>query len=94
VACSGLRRGEHIERFAVCTTAAKISSVLKGVFSTVQKIVIEIVIDFSERAVLVLKKYEKKSIIERTRLFQWNRLHYAENRHSPSRFFSGSGWSS
>jgi len=51
--------------------------------------VIEIVIDFSERAVLILKKIWKKSVIGRTRLFQWNRFRYAENRHSPSGFFFG-----
>ena len=57
-------------------------------------------LNFSERAVLVTArsekfwlKSEKKSIIERTRLFLCNRFLCAENRQSgPSRFFSGSGW--
>ena len=40
--------------------------------------------------VLVLKNSawnRQKLVIERTRIFQCNRFHYAENRQSPSRFF-------
>ena len=58
------------ERYAIC----RLSVVCKRGCSTVQKIVIEIVIEIC---------------MEQTRLFQWNRFHYAENRHSPSRFFFG-----
>jgi len=41
----------------------------------------------------ILTEICKKLIIERTRLFLCNRFHCAENWLSPSRFFSGSGWS-
>jgi len=56
--------------------------------------VIEIVIDFSEQAVLVLKNSDRnrqKSITEQTWLFQCNRFHCAENRQSPSQFFQEVG---
>jgi len=41
----------------------------------------------------ILTEIVKQSIIQRTRLFLYNRLHFAENWQSWSRFFSGSGWS-
>jgi len=84
------KRGVPLCRKLWLKSAWKKHGYIKVTGSTMPIIVIEIMTDFSERAVLLLKNSDwnqQKSIIEWTRLFQCNRFHCAENRHSPKRFF-------